>query len=131
MRSTTVLLTLAAAGVTPVLAQDIDPVGRYEFETVVQEQPVTGTFEITGSEGAWSVTMSAEGQGDVPIHEVTVDGSVVTMIGSIPDAGELVIELEFDGNEFSGSWSLGMDGGELTGHRVTDGARRRDRSATG
>ena len=76
-------------------------------------------MDVTGSEGDWTGIILPEGQPEIPIHMITVDGSNMIMTAEIPDAGELLIELVFDGDEFTGSWSLGFDGGELTGRRVS------------
>ena len=71
-----------------------------------------GSISIEGSEGAWTGLLVAEGQGEMPINSVEVDGNFVTIFSEIPEAGELIIEVEFDGDEFVGSWALGFDGGE-------------------
>lgn len=118
MRNVIRLVTIAsitAAG--PLLAQDVDPVGTYEFTTMVEGQTVGGTVEITGTTGAWSAQIYAEGQGEIPLAAVEVNGSIITLSTEIPEVGELLVELTMDGEEFTGVWSLGFDGGELTGRR--------------
>lgn len=117
-KAMTIFGLLAAAGVAPAAAQELDPVGTFEFETVVQGQTIGGSMEITQSESGFTGTIWAEGQPEIPIQSVTVDGALMTIFAMIPEAGELIIELEFDGDEFAGSWALGFDGAELSGRRV-------------
>ena len=108
--------TLLAAA--PVIAQDFDPIGNYEFETMVDGQTIAGSMTIEGSEGAWAGIIVAEGQGEMLISSVELDGKLMTIYAEVPEVGELIIEVEFDGDEFIGSWSLGFDGGDLVGRKL-------------
>jgi len=96
----------------------LEPVGNYEFATVVDGQSVAGTINISRTtEGKLVARVSTDLTGDIPISSVTVEGSRVTMTGNMPD-GQLGFTMEFkNSNEFSGSWSYAGMSGAFDGKR--------------
>ncbi len=61
--------------------------------------------------------MPNQGPPPTPILSVTVDGQEATIIA---DAGgeDLLITMTFEGDNYTGVWSLAGDSGELSGARL-------------
>jgi hypothetical protein len=103
---------------TTATSAAVNPVGRYEFATAVQGQPVTGTITITGNPGAYGGEITTSVTPPLPISGATVSGQQVTVTGNTPD-GTLTFRMNFtDGTSFSGAWELAGDSGNLTGRRL-------------
>lgn len=129
-RTSARLLTLAAVAVVlPGCAlfqrgpEPLDPLGTFEFETLVGGQPTTGTLEITGERSDYTVRMVPSGAavGPITFSEVRVDDEEWTLHLADNVMGQrLEVELHFvEEDEFRGSWSSGMDGGEIEGGRTS------------
>jgi hypothetical protein len=125
MRQYSVLLASAIALVgcargssAPPAPQPLDPVGVYSFETAYQGQAVTGRVTIRGEPGSYSGIIEPDAVAPpMDIYSVVVDGQQVTVVA---DAGydDLVITMKFTGDSYTGTWVLGVDGGEMKGTRV-------------
>jgi hypothetical protein len=108
----------AAGARAPAAPAPLDPVGRYEFSTLYQGQPLAGTIEVTGTEGAYGGVLRATGIPDLPLQSVEVEGRELRIAAGTPD-GTLALRLVFAaGAEFTGGWTLGADSGELVGRRL-------------
>jgi hypothetical protein len=108
----------APEAMTTTTSAAVNPVGRYEFATAVQGQPVTGTITITGNPGAYGGEITTSITPPLPIAGATVSGQQVTVTGNTPD-GTLTFRMNFtDGTSFSGAWELSGDSGNLTGRRL-------------
>ncbi len=108
----------AAPPAEPPAPAPLEPAGTYSFDTIYQGQPVTGKIYITGSAGAYGgEVVPNQGPPPTPILSVTVDGQEVTIIA---DAGgeDLLITMTFEGDNYTGVWSLARDSGELSGARL-------------
>jgi hypothetical protein len=130
----TVLLLVSAAGCAPrpgampapaappaaaAAPAALNPVGRYEFSTSLQGQPLTGTVEITGTAGAYAGRITSSATEPIPITGVTVTGQEMVVTGDTP-SGTLTIHMTFTGGpDFTGNWTLPGDGAPLTGRRVS------------
>ncbi|HST59074.1 MAG TPA: hypothetical protein VLK84_10305 [Longimicrobium sp.] len=102
----------------PASAATVNPVGRYEFATSVQGQPVTGGMTVGGTPGAYTGQITTSITPPLPISSVTATGQQMVVTGSTPD-GALTIRVNFtDATAFTGSWELSGDSGSLTGRRV-------------
>jgi hypothetical protein len=127
---TTLFLTLAVAGgVTACAAKGaveapaptpapLDPVGVYSFSTIYQGGPMTGRIVIRGAPGSYTgMVEPAGGPPPTQIYSVTVEGQKLLILA---DAGgeDLMLEMTFTGDRYTGSWMLGFDSGEMTGARV-------------
>lgn len=97
----------------------VNPVGKYEFATTLQGQPLTGTMEITGTPGAYGGRITSSATEPIPITTVTVEGQSMTVAGETGN-GTLTIKINFtEGGAFTGGWTLGSDGATLTGRRTS------------
>ena len=95
----------------------LDPVGDFEFATMTPDgTAVKGVMSIRGAAGAYTGSIDAGAQGAFPIKGVTVSGQTVTINADHPQ-GPLELRLTFVADDFTGSWQLGAEGGELTGKR--------------
>ncbi len=117
----TLTLLLLASGCALRGGPDVlDPVGSFEFQTQVQGQTITGTLEISGEPGAYEgriVPGAAAGMGPIPLTRITVEEQELRASGNAQ--GEpLEIRIVFEGDEFEGSWSAGMEGGQIQGQRT-------------
>ena len=95
----------------------LEPVGEFSFETVVDGQVADGRIVIEGSAGQYKgLVVPNWGPPPGPIIEVTVADSEMTVVA---DWGgeDLVIYMTFTGDTYTGSWSMGFDGGDMTGAR--------------
>ena len=118
--ATAVALVAACASQPPVppAPPPLEPVGTYTFDSYFEGQPISGKIYITGSEGAYGgEVVPDQGPPPVPILSVTVTGQELTLLA---DAGgeDLVVTVIFDGDTFTGVWSLAGDSGELSGARI-------------
>jgi|SRR5690606_3076390 len=112
------VLAVAACASRPSGPPPLDPVGTYQFSTSVDGQAFGGTMEITGTPGAYGGWIRGEGLPPIPITSVTVQGQSMR-IGASLDGTPVAIDLDFDGAQFTGSWSAGEMGGALSGRKVT------------
>ena len=95
----------------------LDPVGDFEFSTMTPDgTTVPGVISIRGTAGAYTGSIDAGAQGVFPIKSVVVSGQIVTINAEHPN-GPLDLRLTFVADDFTGTWQLGTDGGELTGKR--------------
>ena len=102
--------------VTPTPA--LNPVGEFDWASGLPDgTPLKGTIAITGSAGAYTGSITAEGLGVFPIKNVVVTGQTMVINADHPD-GPLEVRLTFGGDEFLGSWYLGDSTGQMTGKRL-------------
>lgn len=115
------LAVLASAGGVRAQVEapvPVDPAGSYSFETVVDGQPMTGTFEIVKVGDAYAGSVSSDHMGEMTITAVSVDGQRL-ILDVLTEDGTVQLYLTFAGNNFSGYWQLGDQSGDLTGRRIT------------
>lgn len=96
----------------------VDPLGSFVFSASYQGTPVTGTIDIQeGDDGleGW-ITPDPSLSPPFPITSVTVEGQELHIVA---DGGGdlLILNLVFAHETFTGSWSMGAEGGSLTGAR--------------
>jgi hypothetical protein len=77
--------------------------------------PVSGSFTITGSPGAYAGTMTSD-MGPIALRDIEVDGQELTAVGDSPDF-VVVFVLEFEGGSFTGAWEAEGMTGFITGSR--------------
>ncbi len=108
----------ASVDAPPPAPAPLDPVGVYSFSTLYQGEPMTGRIVIRGAPGSYTgVVEPTAGAPPVEIYSVTVEGQQVRILA---DAGgdDLMMTMTFTGDQYTGSWVLGFDSGEMTGTRV-------------
>ncbi|HET9441162.1 MAG TPA: hypothetical protein VFO52_13380 [Longimicrobiales bacterium] len=106
------------AAVQPVQSNAaVDPVGTYEFSTVVDGQTVTGTLHVEGTAGNYKGRIVTSVFPEIPVTSAAAEANVVTVKGSMPD-GELNIRMVMEGANFKGNWTLGAESGEFNGKKL-------------
>jgi hypothetical protein len=100
-----------------VAAPVLNPVGDFEYSTALPDgTPVTGVVSIRGTAGAYTGSVDAGALGAFPIKNVVVTGQTMAINADHPD-GPLDLRLTFVADDFTGSWHLGTDAGEIVGKR--------------
>jgi hypothetical protein len=107
----------SGSATAPAASAALNPVGTFNFRTVVGGGEVTGSLEVTGTEGAYGGRIRTSITPDIPITGVRVMGQEMIVTGNTPD-GPLAINMTFTGNTFTGSWALSGDSGSLSGQRA-------------
>lgn len=109
-----------ARDVTPPPPAAVDPVGVFDFTTTVEGMgAVNGTITITKNPaGGYGGTIGTNVTETITIRTVTVDGQKVNVVADTPD-GPITFTMEFTGNDFTGTWTLGGMSGVHTGKRRT------------
>ena len=106
---------VAAKAETP----ELNPVGAYDFSTVVESSQVTGTIEITRrDDGSYTGRIFSTMFPEIPITRASVEGNRLLLAASM-EGQQIVMELTFTGDTFTGGWSLGDGsmGGAISGKR--------------
>ena len=110
------LAFVAFGAVAPVAAQDLDPVGDFEWSLDFDGQMMSGTMSIEGEDGDWTGLISSD-MGEMAITAIEVDGNVLTFAIDMPEA-YISFMLEFEGDDFTGEFNAdGMGGGAISGSR--------------
>jgi hypothetical protein len=99
----------AARGPAP-----LDPVGTYDFAAVVDGQTVPGTIRISAAESGYGGIVTTGVYGETRISQIEVVGNRMRIIVGSPE-GDAVLELDMDGQSFTGTWALGGMSGALSG----------------
>ena len=76
-----------------------------------------GTFTITGSNGAWTGTITRTGEaGATELTDISVDGQTLTARTMINE-GQVTFYMTFDGPQFTGTWTIQGAEGAFNGRR--------------
>jgi hypothetical protein len=101
----------------PPAAPAFDPVGAFDFATSVEGQTIAGVIRISRTDsGGLTGSVFTEVTGELPLPTVAVEGTTVRLSGNTPD-GPVQMNLQFNGPEFSGNWTLGGMAGAMNGRR--------------
>ena len=119
------LLAFVVAGcaTSGAASDDMDPLGIYDFTTMVQGEQVTGSFRIERTEGEYRGSVMAAGLPAMSILAVAVDGQWLT-IRSNTGANPIELELAFVGNMFTGEWKTRSAAGTVEDSGTISGRRR-------
>ena len=106
----------AAAAPAPAAAA-FDPVGTFTFAADVDGTTRGGTLEIRrNQQGSLGGTLHSD-EGSIPIDAVAVEGRTMRVSFVLPDGPQVVFLLQFEGDNYTGSWSAEGMSGALTGAR--------------
>jgi hypothetical protein len=102
----------------PARVAALNPVGSYDFTATLPDgSTATGNFSITGSAGAWTGTISRDGEGTpTELTNISVDGQMLMANTVIPD-GPITFTMNFSGQEFTGKWAIQGAEGAFNGKR--------------
>jgi hypothetical protein len=119
---TTVSTTPAPAAATPASPPApalVNPVGRWTVALTAQGQAFDMVMElraIEGNEFTGSITSQAFGQ--IPFNKATRNGNSMVIKIAVPTGDEGTINITFEGDTFSGDWSMPGDGSRVSGRRI-------------
>ncbi len=91
----------------------LDPVGVYDYSTMVQGMEMRGTVTITEEDGVLAGTVTSD-MGTIILSNFAIDGMELTCVGDMPDASVLFL-LVFEGDDFTGEWDADGMSGTITG----------------
>ena len=102
----------------PAAPATLNPVGTFDYTAILPDGTAApGTFTITGSNGAWTGTITRTGEaGSTELTDIAVDGQMLTARTVIPD-GQVTFYVTFDGPQFSGKWTIQGAEGAFNGRR--------------
>ncbi len=95
----------------------VEPVGLWDITADAQGETISGTMDLTRVDGRWGGRLSTSALPDIPVTGVTVQGQLVTVMGTLPGQGDVTIQMTVTGNEFAGTWSMGGTTGPIRGTR--------------
>lgn len=118
------LLLLAGCGTVPGPPPPpvTDLAGTYAVQIAAGGTIADGQLRITGAPDDWAGSIYSDLTGEVPIRAVRVAGQQVTLSADTP-TGTADFRLVFDGDSFTGDWSIGVEGGAIRGRRVSTDRR--------
>ncbi len=101
------------------VSSSFEPVGSYDFETVVNGQPTAGTVEISMTEdGRYGGIITRPDRSDVPLESVAVEDESLYLIADLGDEGKLKMQFKMEGDRFSGVWwTFNRVAGKVSGAR--------------
>ena len=119
--------TAPAAGPAPAPAASmpapapalVNPVGRWTVALTAQGQAfdmvmelrAAGTDEFTG-------VLTSQAFPQMPINKATRTGNAMVIKITAPTGDEATINITFEGDTFSGDWSMPGDGSRVSGRRL-------------
>jgi hypothetical protein len=106
------------APVAPVVTAppQVDPVGAFDFSTTVEGSMVNGTVTVARTDTGFGGTVTTTMTEPIPVRSVVVEGQKMTVTADTPD-GPVVFLMEFKGDDFTGTWTLGTMSGSHSGKR--------------
>ena len=102
-----------ARAVTPA---PVDPVGTFDFSTTVEGSIVNGVVTITKTDTGFGGSISTNVTETIPVCGAVVDGQKLTVTAEAPE-GPIAFVMEFQGDDFSGTWTMATMSGTHTGKR--------------
>lgn len=94
----------------------VNPVGIFDFVTAVEGTVVNGSITIAKTDAGFGGSVATSVTEPIPVRTVVVEGQKLTVTGDTPD-GPVVFTMDFKGDQFTGSWSVGTMTGTHTGNR--------------
>lgn len=108
-----------AAPAPAVMAPAVNPVGRWSMALTAQGQPFDMTLELRLLNGAeYGGTLTSQAFGSIPLTKATLTGNTMSMTLLAPTGDGAVMNIVFDGDTFSGEWSMPGDGSRVSGRRL-------------
>ena len=91
------------------------PIGAYDLVIVLPERKMPAALTISETNGRLSALLWPEGDHDGKVMDVTVKG-VDLVLSTVANRGPVTITIEKRGTALSGTWTMGMQHGSLTGN---------------
>lgn len=118
--------TGSAAGAAPMPVAEmpaapalVNPVGRWTVALTAQGQAFDMVMELRAVEGnEFTGSIMSQAFGQIPITKATRTGNSMVIKIAVPTGDEGTININFEGDTFSGDWSMPGDGSKVSGRRI-------------
>jgi hypothetical protein len=109
----------AAAMPAPPAPALVNPVGRWTVALTAQGQAFDMVMELRAVEGnEFTGAIMSQAFGQIPISKATRTGNSMVIKIAVPTGDEGTINITFEGDTFSGDWSMPGDGSRVSGRRI-------------
>lgn len=97
----------------------VNPVGRWSVALTAQGQAFDLVMDLRALQGAeYGGTITSQAFPPIPINKATLTGNSMRISITVPTGDEGTINITFEGDTFSGDWSMPGDGSRVSGRRV-------------
>ena len=108
---------MATPAPAPVAA--VNPVGRWAVALTAQGQAFDLLMELRLVQGdEYTGVITSQAFPPMPINKATRSGNAMMIRITAPTGDEATINIVFEGDTFSGEWSMPGDGSRVSGRRV-------------
>ena len=105
-----------AAAPAPAL---VNPVGRWSVALTAQGQTFDMVMDLRAVQGdEFTGVLNSQALPSIPINKATRTGNSIRISITAPTGDEATINITFEGDTFSGDWSMPGDGSRVSGRRV-------------
>jgi len=106
----------AAAAPAPAL---VNPVGRWSVALTAQGQAFDMVMDLRAIQGdEFTGVINSQAFPPIPINKATRTGNSMRISITAPTGDEATINVTFEGDTFSGDWSMPGDGSRVSGRRI-------------
>lgn len=103
----------------PAPAAAVNPVGRWTVALTAQGQAFDFLMDLRHVSGdEYSGTLTSQAFPTMPINKATRTGNAMLIRITAPTGDEATINIVFEGDTFSGEWSMPGDGSRVSGRRI-------------
>ncbi len=107
------------AAVMPAAPALVNPVGRWTVALTAQGQAFDMVMQLRAVEGnEFTGSIMSQAFGEIPISKATRTGNSMVIKIAVPTGDEGTINITFEGDTFSGDWSMPGDGSRVSGRRI-------------
>ena len=109
----------AAAAPVRAPAAAVNPVGRWTVALTAQGQAFDMVMELRLIQGdEFGGVINSQAFPPIPINKATRTGNSMRIAITAPTGDEAIINITFEGDTFSGEWSMPGDGSRVSGRRI-------------
>jgi hypothetical protein len=110
----------AAAAAAPAPARAVvNPVGRWTVALTAQGQAFDMVMELRAIQGdEFGGVINSQAFPPIPINKATRTGNSMVIKITAPTGDEATININFEGDTFTGDWSMPGDGSRVSGRRI-------------
>lgn len=116
---TAVTGTPAPAAAATAASAAADPVGRWTVSLSVQGQSMDMVLELAKlPDGNFGGLITSPAFPPIPVSKAILTGKKLAITVAVPTGEEGKIDVEINGDEMTGEWSMPGDGSKVTARRV-------------
>lgn len=116
---TTPMASPAPAAVQPAMPAMVNPVGRWAVALTAQGQAFDMVMDLRAVSGdEFTGVLNSQAFPPIPINKATRTGNSMVIKITAPTGDEATININFEGDTFSGDWSMPGDGSRVSGRRM-------------